>query len=369
MTIAWFRPSPAHVPSWLDDTAALLAELATTHRVTVIDEALAHDFPWTHARTPYDLCVYELGDSAAHAYMWPYLLHYPGLLRLRAPSLHASRAIALNRARRRLEYRSEVGFSGWDMLRGAMLAARLVVVGDPFIAARLERDLPDVAVRCVPFGTGQGSAAALADTRPRRQQGGATTFAMLDPARESVLRRAASRAAQQGAQVNALVGASEQLLPDTDVIVALDWPASEWPVAALLAMAHQKAAIVLETEATAGWPALDPQTWQPRHTDGAEPMVVSLDPRDEEHSLMLAMRRLSSDEALRHALAANGRTWWRTHATLAHAVEGWRRVLDEAVRRQPPARPPDWPGHLSADGSEYARAILRPFGVTVDFLR
>jgi len=106
-------------------------------------------------------------------------------------------------------------------------------------------------------------------------------------------------------------------MKEADVIVSLPWPVTgDAHQSALAAMAARKPVIVLETTSTADWPALDPQTWQPRGFNAAAPIVISLDPRDEEHSLVLAIQRLSSDPALR--------------ARLADAAYAWR-------ERQPPA--------------------------------
>jgi hypothetical protein len=96
------------------------------------------------------------------------------------------------------------------------------------------------------------------------------------------------------------------------------------------------------------------------------PIVVTIDPRDEEHSLMLAMRRLASDATLRDRLGRAAHAWWQTHATPAHAAAAWNQILEEAASLAPPARPSDWPKHLGADGTELARAILDEFGLTSD---
>ena len=71
---------------------------------------------------------------------------------------------------------------------------------------------------------------------------------------------------------------------------------------------------------------------------------------------------------MRAQLGDAARDWWRTHATPGHAAEDWGRILAEAALLHPPARPADWPGHLTADGTERARAILAECGVTVDLL-
>ena len=94
------------------------------------------------------------------------------------------------------------------------------------------------------------------------------------------------------------------------MIVSLPWPSTgEAHTSTLAAMAARKAVIVLETTSTAEWPALDPQTWQPRGFSADAPIVVSLDPRDEEHSLVLAIQRLSSDPELRARLGDAAYAW------------------------------------------------------------
>jgi hypothetical protein len=148
-----------------------------------------------------------------------------------------------------------------------------------------------------------------------------------------------------------------------DIVVALEWPPSgDAPTRALGGMAAGKPVIVFETAETADWPALNPQTWQPRGM--TPPIVVSIDPRDEEHSLKLAMRRLSSDAALREQLGTAAREWWMRNATLERAVEAWTGIIAEARAR--PARPRSDMWQPPLDGSEKARDILSAFGVSVD---
>ena len=136
-------------------------------------------------------------------------------------------------------------------------------------------------------------------------------FGALPAARAEVLHRALTRACDAGASaVLAREGPPDRVLQDADVIVSLPWPVTNDSQApALAAMAARKPVIVLETTSTAEWPALDPQTWQPRGFGKDAPIVVSLDPRDEEHSLVLAIRRLSNDPALRTRLADAAHTW------------------------------------------------------------
>src|SRR5262245_41235345 len=96
MRLAWFRPA-THVSDRLDDTSALIPALGGEQASEVVDAARAHDFIRLNAHVPFDLCVFELADTQQHAFIWPYLLHVPGVLRLRSLSLHDSRTHALER--------------------------------------------------------------------------------------------------------------------------------------------------------------------------------------------------------------------------------------------------------------------------------
>jgi hypothetical protein len=133
-------------------------------------------------------------------------------------------------------------------------------------------------------------------------------------------------------------------------------------------MAAGKPLVTLETEHAADWPVFDPQTWRARMLATDAPIAVTIDLRDEEHSLMVAVQRLASDDVLRARLSAAAHAWWRAHARVAHAADAWRGILRDAAALEQPPRPRGWPVHLDADGSERARAILAEFGVTVDFL-
>jgi glycosyltransferase involved in cell wall biosynthesis len=152
---------------------------------------------------------------------------------------------------------------------------------------------------------------------------------------------------------------------DCDVVVAPDWPPfGQMPTATLAGMAAAKAIVTSETEVTGGWPALDPQTWRPRDLAATDaPIAVTVDPRDEEHSLMLAIRRLSSDPSLRISLGEAAHAWWKRHATPEHAAAAWEQILDEARHLAPPRRPEEWPTAFSRDGSELMREILKEIGV------
>src|SRR3954471_6223339 len=124
MRLAWFSPVPP-IPSGLASCSAdLVAALSSEHDIDVyVDEPVArlgqaipgftrlprsaHEFAWRHRLHPYDLTVYQLGNSSHHDFLWPYLFRYPGLSVLHDAHLHHARAAALLRTNRADDYRAE----------------------------------------------------------------------------------------------------------------------------------------------------------------------------------------------------------------------------------------------------------------------
>jgi len=155
-------------------SADLLAALRPAHEIDVfVDEPVvaqapqtrsAHDFVWLHRQRPYDLTVYQMGNSSHHDYEWPYLFRYPGLVVLHDVHLHHARAAALLRQGRPGAYRREfrwnhpeipadlaelavAGFDSplyyhWPMTRLVVQAARRVAVHTRVAADRLREESP-----------------------------------------------------------------------------------------------------------------------------------------------------------------------------------------------------------------------------------
>ena len=368
MKLAWFRPEELPLPPALDDSAALVTALRSTHAIDVFTATNASTFVERHAQAAYELSVFELDDTPAHAFLWPFLLHYGGVLQLRTLTLHASRAGDLFRAERAHDYAAEFAFShgtwpgplpaappaypgDWPMLRVPVLAAKVVVVSQSSTAEQLRRVHPGARVRVAQTGVraAQDSPANHTDTPTAPASPEApVTFGAIQNSRLDVVRRAIARARDAGAHATLMEGTPERVLKEADVVVALRWPPhGEAQTPALAAMAADKPVIVFESAANAGWPALDPQTWQPRNGAGDAPIAISIDPRDEEHSLVLAIRRLSAETALRDQLGQAARSWWQAHATPQHAAGDWQRILEEAASLPTLARPADWPAHLT----------------------
>ena len=117
-------------------------------------------------------------------------------------------------------------------------------------------------------------------------------------------------------------------------------------------------------------PSLDPRSWKPLYApqikEGAtevrpvEPICVSLDILDEDHSLRLAMRRLAQDDALRAQLGRQARTYWQRHHTLDHMLRDYESLVGRALEARPPVG--KLPAHLRQEGIEHALALTTEGG-------
>jgi hypothetical protein len=374
MRLAWCRSAATRLSDRLDDTAALIAELRSDHDITGFDRSSMHDLVRLDFRQPFDLHVFELADDDDSAVLWPYVLHYPGIVRLRSASLHHSRAASLTRQRRGGDRRAELTFGRGDLTAAPIVASRLVVVHDEYQAASLQRDYPHARIRVAPLGVPMGSDPGDDSTQPlesERHRGLTPRVGVLGHVSRRTIDHALMRAREAGAHIELMADASpDRVLDEADAILVLPWPLSDDLTPAISAMSSGKPIVIFETASTAGWATLDPQTWQPRGLGVTEtPIAIAIDPRDEEHSLALALRRLATDASLRSALGRAARAWWERNGTVAHAAAAWRSLIREAASLTAPAHPTGWPPHLTADGTDRAREMLRAFGTSVDFLR
>src|SRR5829696_9441139 len=116
MGIAWFSPFPPVRTGIADCSAELVEALrGRGYDIDLYAVSAAHDFPWTHRRRPYDLIVYQFGNSSHHDYQWAYALRYPGLVVLHDTHLHHARAAFLLRERRAADYRAEFAWNHPDV--------------------------------------------------------------------------------------------------------------------------------------------------------------------------------------------------------------------------------------------------------------
>lgn len=188
-------PQPSGVATCAADVVPALA--AAGHAVDVfVDEALvrvsrgadtagsigevrvlgAHDFVWRQARAPYDLSIYQAGNSWAHDFIWPYLFQYPGLVVMHDARLHHARAAALLRRRRFDDYRAEFAYNHpdvspdaaelavqgldgayyyqWPMRRTVIDASRLVATHSKGAAQILRSEHPGRTIEHIALGHG-----------------------------------------------------------------------------------------------------------------------------------------------------------------------------------------------------------------------
>jgi glycosyltransferase involved in cell wall biosynthesis len=197
--LAWFTPWPPQRSGVAGRSVEAIRELAARgYGVDVfVDEQLvpldplrlpadapaagsvrvqtAHDFLWRHARRQYDLVVYQLGNSAQHAFIWPYVFQYPGLVVLHDLRLHHARGRALLSKKRVDDYRAEFawnhpddsadaaelgvkGFDGsyyyqWPMVREIVESARLVAT-HAVAGPEWEDAWPDQTIAQIALGDG-----------------------------------------------------------------------------------------------------------------------------------------------------------------------------------------------------------------------
>jgi len=160
-------------------------------------------------------------------------------------------------------------------------------------------------------------------------------------------------------------------LESAEICLCLRWPSTrETSASWLRCLAAGRATIVTDLAHTVEVPSLDPRSWKLQHApaigEGApdghpvEPICVSLDILDEDHSLRLAMRRLAQDAALRSQLGHQAHEYWLRHHTLDRMVSEYRSLIERALDTQPPVRP--LPRHLRPDGLEHARALAAEAG-------
>jgi glycosyltransferase involved in cell wall biosynthesis len=333
--LAWFSPLPPVRTGVAAYSAEVVAALRADHEIDVFTDhptagaRSAHDFIWEHQQRPYDLPVYQLGNSSFHDYIWPYLFRYPGLTVLHDAHLHHARAAQLLRVKRSADYREEFkanerdtgpemaelavkGFDtylyySWPMRKLAVDASKVTAVHATLMADALRDESPNATVETIRLGHGEPVSeeqARVARARVRERYGLDQddvvfgVFGALTPEKRlpqildafAEVRRYAPRARMMLAgaiashydlaadigrrNLGALV-AQTGYLPDgeltahlvaCDVSMNLRWPtAREMSGPWLRALAAGLATVVVDLAHTADVPSLDPRTWTVSH--------------------------------------------------------------------------------------------------------
>jgi glycosyltransferase involved in cell wall biosynthesis len=384
MRLAWFSPWPPQRSGIAGRSAELAAALAARgHRIDVfVDEQdpavrplvvkappeppqvreirvqSAHDFVWRVARNQYDLCVYQLGNSRLHEFIWPYLFRWPGLALLHDARLHHARGRALLGRGRLDDFREEFawshegasvdlaelavrGFRGpyyyqWPMTRAIVESSRVTACHSRGATAELREQFPDRTIEYVALG--EGSWRYDVDMMRRRFRAahrldssaivlgvhGALTAEKRVP---EILRAFAATRPLQGGAILLLAGQPDpQLHLDheisalglgdavrvvtnlddaefdgaiaaTDVCLNLRWPtARETSGPWVRSLAMSRATVIVDLAHQHGIPVLDPRTWR-RHTP-CEDVVHDADTR----AIAVAIDILDEEHSLRLAI-------------------------------------------------------------------
>ncbi len=168
-------------------------------------------------------------------------------------------------------------------------------------------------------------------------------------------------------------------LDAADVCLCMRWPSTrETSASWLRCLAAAKPTIVTDLVHTVDVPSVDARTWEVLHASvdpwgagsrgvTAEPICVSVDILDEDHSLRLAMRRLAVDPDLRHRLGRAARVFWAGGHKLSQMTADYLDAIDLALGRPLPALD-RLPPHLHRDGTALVRRLLNEVGLSVDLL-
>ena len=445
MRIAWFSPLPPNRSGIAAYSAELLPRLTAHDIEAFVDESAgqdasggaagidgaiirgAHDFPWRHARRPYDVVVYHVGNDRCHDYMWPYLVRYPGLVVLHDAQLHQARAQALIRQHREADFKAEfsycypgvsplladlviAGLGGtlcylWPMVKVPIEAARVVAVHNAYLARELAEEFPGRPIRRIHLGVPDPLASPAAPGRDVRRRHGIPddavvfgSFGRVTPEKGlSGVVQALAQVAPALPSIRLLIvgevppyfdlmadarrwgvadhviatgyvddDALPEYLAAVDVCLNLRWPTGrETSAAWIRCLAAGKPTIITDLVHLTDVPALDLRSMKVNGTTAAahEPVCVHVELVDAAHMLRLVLRRLTEDRDLRERLGRAARRYWQTEGTIDLMVRDYEAVLVEAQAAPDPARPTRWPAHLTADGSFAARALLAEMAV------
>ncbi len=353
-----------------------------------------------------------------YLFKWPGLvvLHDAHLHHARAWSLLRRRREADYRAELAFNHAglspdaAEVGLSGfsgplyyfWPMLKTVVTSARSVAVHNPRLSADLAAEFRGTPVHAIPMGVADPLTSGEAARAVRRRHGfgegdvvltafgGITPEKRIEPILQAlaVARRYQSqvrlllvgqemphfdaRAAASALGIDELVTVAgyveaEELpayLAASDVVLSLRWPsARETSASWLRAIAAGRATVVTDMAQQADLPTLDPRSWTVVHAEptlaAREPVAVSIDIMDEAHSLTLALKRLTTDAALRTRLGAAARAHWAAAHTVDRMASAFDAVLGEVSRVPDPAV--TLPSHLRPDAAAHAERLIAAF--------
>jgi glycosyltransferase involved in cell wall biosynthesis len=165
---------------------------------------------------------------------------------------------------------------------------------------------------------------------------------------------------------------ADEALPDylaaSDFCACMRWPTNrETSASWLRCLGAARATIITELAHLADVPTLDPRGWQVKDVvpTPRQPVAVSIDLLDEDHSLPLALERLAADAALRGSLGRAARAWWSAHHRLQPMADAYMELFERA--RALAAPQVTLPAHLVDDGSRLVETLLDDMGLPLSF--
>ena len=161
---------------------------------------------------------------------------------------------------------------------------------------------------------------------------------------------------------------SDQALSDylraADICACLRWPTNrETSASWLRCLAAGRVTLVTDLADLGDVPTLDPRGWRVLDTvyPAREPVAVSIDIVDEDHSLQLAIDGLIAQQSRSERVARAARAWWSERHRLPTMAEAYDRVL--AVAASSPEPSIELPRHLTDNASDHGRELARALGV------
>jgi glycosyltransferase involved in cell wall biosynthesis len=149
-----------------------------------------------------------------------------------------------------------------------------------------------------------------------------------------------------------------------DICACLRWPTNrETSASWLRCLAAGRVTVISDLADLTDVPTFDPRGWQVLDSvfPNREPVAVSIDVVDEDHSLQLALDGLVADAARRRRIESAARAWWAAHHQLAAMADAYERILPIAARTPAPSIP--LPRHLTDNASEHGRSLALELGV------
>ena len=180
---------------------------------------------------------------------------------------------------------------------------------------------------------------------------------------------AAARAARASTDLVTIAGYVDDdelpaYLAASDVVLSLRWPsARETSASWLRAIAAGRPTIVtdLAQQADCRRSTRVPGRWstRSRHCARLEPVAVSIDILDEQHSLTLALKRLTGRRGASRRLGAAARAHWAARHTVERMAAAYEDMLGEAAALPDPSV--TLPCAPAPDAAAHARALVAAF--------